>query len=151
MTQTLQPPTTLYETDFYAWTQQQAHLLRQESFRQLDLANLIEEIEDMGKSQQRQLESRLGGLLAHLLKWQCQPGHRSRSWQSTIRIQRLRLQKLLRQNPSLRPQLGEIITDAYEVAIESAWAETGLEFAVFSTTCPYTPEQILDADFFPEA
>ncbi|RIK33423.1 MAG: DUF29 domain-containing protein [Chloroflexi bacterium] len=152
MTQTLQRPVeSLYDSDFYAWTQNQADLLRQGDFRRLDLDNLIEEIEDMGKSQQRQLESRLVVLIAHLLKWQFQPDKRSRSWQATIRIQRIRLHKLLRENPSLRAQLDQVIIEAYEVAVEAAWGETGLDSTVFPTTCPYTAEQILDADFLPEA
>ena len=96
---------TLYETDFYAWTQTQAAALHQANFDQLDITNLIEEIEDMGKSQQRQLESRLIVLLVHLLKWQFQPNQRSPRWEATIRIQRLELADLLADNPSLRPRL----------------------------------------------
>ena len=141
--------TSLYETDFYAWAKTQAAALQQENFEQLDIANLIEEIEDMGKSQQRQLESRLIVLLAHLLKWQHQPGKQSRSWQATIDVQRIQLHKLLKQNPSLRPSLATIITEAYEQARKLAWAETGLDLKAFSPTCPYTAVQILDDAFLP--
>lgn len=82
-------PQTLYDTDFYAWAQAQATALQQAQFDQLDIANLIEEIEDIGKSQRRQLESRLAVLIGQLLKWQFQPNQRSRSWEATIRTQRV--------------------------------------------------------------
>jgi hypothetical protein len=79
-----------HENDFYAWTQEQAHLLRTGQLHQIDLQNIAEEIEDMGRSERRQLESRLEILIMHLLKWQFQPNLRSRSWQLTIKEQRLR-------------------------------------------------------------
>jgi hypothetical protein len=141
----------LYDTDFYAWTQTQADFLRQAQFGQLDIANLIEEIEDMGKSQQRQLESRLSILMAHLLKWQYQPDQRSRSWEGTIRVQRRHLQRLLDQNPSLRPQLAQAIANGYPDAVDVAWAETGLGEKDFPATCPYTAQQLLNETFFPQA
>jgi hypothetical protein len=77
-----------YESDFYAWTQKTAELLKQCQFTELDLDALVEEIEDMGKSERRALESRLSVLLGHLLKWQYQPDGRSYSWQGTIDVQR---------------------------------------------------------------
>lgn len=141
--------TSLYETDFYAWTKTQAAALEQEDFAQLDIANLIEEIEDMGKSQQRQLESRLVILIAHLLKWQRQPGKQSRSWQATIDVQRIQLRKLIKHNPSLHPNLAAVVIEAYEQAHKLAWAETGLDLEVFPVTCPYTVTQILDDAFLP--
>lgn len=141
---------TLYDTDLYAWTQEQASLLRQGQLEQLDIANLVEEIEDMGKSQQRQLESRLVILLAHLLKWQYQPGKRSRSWEATLRVQRIQLRKLLHQNPSLRSQIAVFVADAYEQAVNLAWAETGLDFETFPPLCPFAAQEILDEVFLPE-
>jgi hypothetical protein len=147
----MNPPTaTLYDTDFHAWTLQQADLLRQGEYDQLDTEHLIEEIEDMGKSQQRELSSRLVVLIAHLLKWHFQADKRSRSWQATIRVQRHQLLELLRQNPSLRTRLDRAITEAYEVAVNTAWVETGLDYMTFPPACPYTSQQILDSDFFPE-
>jgi glutamine synthetase adenylyltransferase len=145
-----QTTTTVYETDFYAWTQQQADLLRQGKLSELDIEHLIEEIEDIGKSQQRELGSRLIVLMAHLLKWHFQPQNRSRSWEATIRIQRHELQNLLRQNPSLRTRLNRAVAEAYRVAVDTAWVETGLDYITFPPACPYTVEQILQADFFPE-
>lgn len=142
---------TLYDTDFYAWSQQQAQLLQQQDFAHLDLANLIEEIEDMGKNRQRELNSRLQVLLAHLLKWQFQPDKRSPSWRATIRIQRAEIADLLTDNSSLRPQLPSFIARAYPKAQQAAWGETGLDEAIFPAICPYTQKQIFDDSFFPEA
>jgi hypothetical protein len=88
---TVQSAINLYKTDFYAWTQEQALLLRNQEWGQIDLPNLIEEIESLGKQQHQELRNRLSILLGHLLKWQYQPQYRSRSWLATIRIQRLEL------------------------------------------------------------
>ncbi|CAN5812234.1 DUF29 domain-containing protein [soil metagenome] len=140
---------TLYDIDFYAWTQIQAAALQKADFDQLDIANLIEEIEGMGKSERRQLESRLAILMAHLLKWQFQPGKRSRSWQATIRTRRRHLHKLLDQNLSLRPTVPQVIVEAYIDALDLAWAETGLDEEIFPTYVPYTSAQILDDAFLP--
>ena len=95
----------LYETDFYAWTQEQANLLLHHEWSQLDLSNLIEEIESLGKQQRAELRNRLSVLIGHLLKWEYQPERRSRSWLNTIRIQRIDTLELLEENPSLKPYL----------------------------------------------
>lgn len=141
---------TLYDTDFYAWSRQQADLLERQDFAHLDLTNLIEEIEDMGKNRQRELSSRLQVLLAHLLKWHFQPAKRSPSWRATIRIQRSEIADLLADNPSLRPQLPTFISRAYPKAQQAAWGETGLDEESFPLVCPYTQAQIFDDTFFPE-
>ena len=99
----------LYETDFYAWIQEQAKLLRHQQWSQLDLPNLIEEIESLGKQQRAELRNRLKVLIGHLLKWEYQPERRSRSWLMTIRIQRRDTQELLEENPSLKPYLEEAL------------------------------------------
>lgn len=137
-----------YENDFYAWTQEQAKLLNTKQFHQIDWHHIAEEIEDMGRSEKRQLESRLEVLIMHLLKWQYQPNLRSRNWQLTIKEQRLRLDKLLQKNPSLKPSLTEAIAEVYPLAIISAERETGL--SVFPETCPYCLTDILSFEFIPE-
>jgi len=137
-----------HENDFYAWTQQQANLLKTKQLHQIDWQNIAEEIEDMGRSEKRQLESRLEILIMHLLKWQFQPNLRSRSWQLTIKEQRLRLEKLLQKNPSLQPQLTEVIEDIYPLATLSAERETGL--SSFPETCPYSLPEILSPEFLPD-
>ena len=139
---------TTHETDFYAWTNEQVQLLKTGQLNQIDWQNIAEEIEDMGRSEKRQLDSRLELLIMHLLKWQFQPNLRSRSWQLTIKEQRLRLSKLLQKNPSLQPNLTEAIEDVYPLATLSAERETGL--SLFPEICPYTLSEILSLEFLPE-
>ncbi len=133
-----------YETDFYGWVKQQAALLRDGRFSALDVEHLIEEVESMGKSEKRELLSRLSVLLAHLLKWHIQPGLRSRSWSATIEEQRKMMHLLLEDDPSLKAHLPDLLPDAYEVAVLTAERETGLPESAFPTPCPYTLEQITD-------
>ena len=137
-----------YESDFYGWTKQQANLLKNRKIAEIDWDNLAEEIEDMGRSEKRQLETRLEVLIMHLLKWQFQPNMRSRSWELTIKEQRLRLDKLLKENPSLKSSLVDVRGKIYPLAVISAEKETGLDS--FPETCPYELIDVLAADFLPE-
>ena len=139
----------LYEQDFYGWTQEQSVLLRQGKLTQLDIENLTEEIESLGRQERRELLNRLVVLLHHLLKWQFQPANRSRSWEATIKIQRLDVAKLLEQNPSLRPYVSEAIAEAYLRAIVEVYGETGIAIDNLPAACPYSFEQIGDSAFFP--
>lgn len=139
--------TNLYATDFFAWTQEQAALLKAGKWSEIDMEHLAEEIEDMGKSEKRTLESRLEVLLLHLLKWQYQPAFRGRSWLLTIKEQRIRLLEHLEENPSLKGTLQQSLKKAYRLAVIGAERETGLE--VLPDTCPYPVEKVMDADFFP--
>jgi len=141
----------LYETDFYGWIQNQAGVLRAGSFASLDLDNLIEEIESMGKSHKRALESRIEVLLIHLLKLQFQPERKTSSWEHTVKEQRRRLADHLLENPSLKPKVPEAQAKAYRYAISGASQETGLDESTFPEQCPWTFEQIMDPDFWPEA
>ncbi|HIB1591292.1 TPA: DUF29 domain-containing protein [Salmonella enterica subsp. enterica serovar Muenchen] len=139
-----------YDTDFYGWTQEQADLIRAGRTEDLDLKNLLEEIEAMGRSERRELESRLQVLFMHLLKWQYQSERQGRSWQLTIEEQRLRALKVLSENPSLKSKLSDIIADAYRIAIINAERETNIRRSVFPETCPWTFEQAVDASFWPQ-
>jgi len=141
----------LYDSDFYGWAQTQADVLRAGNFASLDLGNLIEEIEDMGKSRQRELESRLEILLMHLLKWQFQPKRKGKSWEFTIAEQRHRIAKLLRKNPSLNSHSQASLAEAYEDAVRLAGQETNLSQSKFPVQCPWTFDQVMDPDFWPEA
>ncbi|KOR31034.1 hypothetical protein TI04_02980 [Achromatium sp. WMS2] len=140
----------LHDTDFYSWTQQQAALLRSCHMMALDVTNLIDEIEDLGSSQRRALESRLLILLVHLLKWQYQPQLQGKNWSLTIKEQRRAINQLLSRNPGLQPNCTLITLDAYELAIFRAARETGLDEAIFPQTCPWTFDQIMDPEFWPE-
>ncbi len=139
-----------YEEDFYAWTVEQARLLRAGEFSDIDVENIAEEIESMGRSDRRAIESRLTVLLAHLLKWQLQPQMRSTSWSGTIREQRRQIEKLLRDSPSLRPFVPAVLAEAYADAREDAAAETGLPETAFPEACRFTPEEVLSRSFLPE-
>ena len=137
----------LHRQDFRAWTRQQADLIRSGRFAELDVANLIDEIEDMGWSRERELESRLGVLLAHLLKWRYQPDRRGRGWRLTIAEQRRRIARLLKRNPSLKSLLAEVLEDAYGDALLMAARETDLDESAFPPACPFTLEEIMDANW----
>jgi hypothetical protein len=139
-----------YQTDFYAWALHNAKLLRQKHFSELDIEHIAEELESMGKNNKRELTSRFKILLAHLLKWHYQPDYRGRSWRSSIVEQRSEITDLIEDNPSLRPLFEESVTNAYPKAVKFAVKETGLPTNTFPRTCPYSLEQILDEDFYPE-
>lgn len=139
----------LYDADFYAWTQEQAEFLRDGKWSQLDLVNLIEEIESLGKQQRSELRNRLSILIGHLLKWEYQSNHRSRSWLNTIRLQRMDLLELLAENPSLKPYLQEGIQAAYKKGLLLAVGETNLPVKTFPSECLYSLEEILSDGFYP--
>lgn len=148
----MSPVTSLYDADFYAWTQQQAALLREGKVHELDLANLAEEIESLGKRDRRELGSRLEILVMHLLKWCYQPKRRQRghSWQRTIWTQRGRIMRLLDQSPGLQPVLPALLRDDYARTRRQTLKETGLPETMLPRQCPWTIEQVLDEDFWPE-
>lgn len=142
--------TTAYQQDFYAWAKEQSTLIRVGKLSDIDWIHIAEEIEDMGKSEKRVMESRLEVLLMHLLKWQFQQSRRSKNWQLTIKDQRRRLDKLLQENPSLKSVLSESIEDIYPSAVIAAANETGLDDERLPASCPYALIQILDPDFLPD-
>jgi hypothetical protein len=139
----------LYERDFCLWLEQQAALLREGRFAELDLANLIEEIEAMARRDKKAIKSNLVVLLTHLLKHQFQPDHRSTSWRGSIVEHRQRLRDDFEESPSLRPHAAEVFARAYTDARERASAETGLPLRAFPKASPYTLEQTLDPSFLP--
>lgn len=142
---------TSYEADFFAWANEQAALLRAGRLSAADIEHIAEEIEDMGRAEQRELENRLKQLLLHLLKWRFQPERRGSSWQASIRIQRVEITKHIKKNPSLKADIAETMSDAYEIAQIAAAGETGLLETVFPAECPWSYEQIMDAGFWPDA
>jgi hypothetical protein len=139
-----------YDGDFYAWTLQTAQRLRSGCVDQVDLAQVAEEIEDMGKSDRRALEGHLKILMLHLLKWRHQPSHRGISWRLSIANARDEISAILRDSPSLRPRLAELATSRYEGARKQAMLETGLTPSNFPETCPFSVEQLLQEDELPE-
>jgi hypothetical protein len=139
-----------YDNDFYSWTQEQAELLKNGRFSELDIDNLIEEVEAMGRSEKRELESRLTALLLHLLKWKYQEVRRGRNWQLSIDEQRIQFEGNLNENPGLKPQLDEIVKKAYKLAVIKAARETKISKAVFPERCPWTLAQFIDEGFYPD-
>lgn len=129
--------TKLYDRDFFAWTQDQADALRRRSVNEIDWENLLEEVESLGRQQQSELTSHMAVLLAHLLKWRVQPARRSRSWGLTILEQRAQAERLMRDNPSLKPRLDDILADAYKLARLRAARETRLSLANFPEASPF--------------
>lgn len=139
-----------YETDIVAWATEQASLLRNKKFEGLDIDHIAEEIEDVGKSEQRELASRLVILITHLLKWQFQPQQRGRSWEITIRNQRKAIRLHVRQAPSLKVKLNDQdwLDIVWGDAVYEASKETGLD--AFPDICPWSIQDILADDWLPE-
>jgi hypothetical protein len=138
-----------YQTDYYGWTVEQAGLLKAGQWQEIDIEHLAEEVEAMGRSEKRALESRLVVLITHLLKWQYQPIRRGKSWELTIKEQRLRIVKILRDNPSLKREVEACFIDIYPFAIIQAVKETAIDESIFPSVCEWTLEQVLSADFLP--
>jgi hypothetical protein len=138
---------TLYNQDYYQWLIDTAKLLKEKEFTKLDLENLIEEIESLGKSEKRAISSNLIILILHLLKWRYQPEKRSNSWKSSIREHRRRIQELVTDSPSLKNYLPEILADSYLAAKKQAGDETGLSLVAFPEESPFSLTECLDEDF----
>ncbi len=142
-------PSISRDQDFAAWASEQALLLRSGRLAEADIEHIAEEIESMGKTEKRELLSRLTVLLLHLLKWKFRPSRQGASWEVTIRNQRRDIEDHLNDNPSLKALLPATIASAYERAADSAYAETGLPRAVFPAGCPWNFEQLINPEFWP--
>jgi hypothetical protein len=141
----------LYDTDGYTWAMRQAEALRKRSANEIDWDNVAEEIESLGKSFAKELRSRYIVLLTHLLKWLYQPEMRSRSWEASIRTQRREIAKHLDDNPGLQPRRAALFDSAYETARDQASGETDLPLETFPEANPFTLDQAMDPEFWPQA
>ena len=144
------PKTDLYEQDFLAWVEDQAQALRSRQASALDWDNLLEEIETMGRSEKNALRSRLRVLLMHLIKWQWQPEKKSKSWAQTIREQRLAIKYLLKDSPSLKRLVSELLVESWDDAANEALFETGLAISTFPSVCPWDMDTQILANWRPE-
>jgi len=145
-----QAKSTLYETDYQQWIETTLQHLRNENFNQVDLEHLIEEIEAMGKSDQRELQNRLIILLMHLLKWKYQSENQSNSWLATIDEQRRQISFIFEDSPSLEKHyLATVFDKCYQMSRKSASKETKLPIGEFPENCPFTQSEIFDFDFYP--
>jgi len=140
----------LYDQDFYQWALKEADLMRQGRLSEIDVENIAEELESMGKSQKRELISRLAVLIMHLLKCQYQPKLRIGSWIETIGTQRMDIQLLIDDSPSLKHEIDAVMTRAYSLAVVKFENETGISKKSFPSTSPYTFDHVMDDDFLPE-
>ena len=138
-----------YDQDVMAWAAEQARLIRTGQFDQLDIEHIADEIDDVGKSEKRELASRMAVLLAHLLKWQFQPTHRRTSWVRTMREQRKQIFRKLKETPSLSPLLGdpEWVEGAWSDAVTLAISETGPD--AFPEVCPWNLADMLADNWLP--
>lgn len=138
-----------YDRDIVAWSIEQAKLIRAGRFDELDLERIADEIEDVGKSEQRELISRMAVLITHLLKWAYQPGNRSSSWEGSIREQRKRIAKALKQTPSLKNTLenSDWLEDAWSDGLIKAMDETGISDLPESPV--WTSEEMLTEGWLP--
>ncbi|MBE7213104.1 MAG: DUF29 domain-containing protein [Gluconacetobacter diazotrophicus] len=145
------PTRTSYDGDVVAWADEQARLIRAGRFDELDLEHIADEIEDVGRSERRELVSRLSVLLMHLIKWQWQPSYRSRSWELTISDQRRMIARALERMPSLRPTLNDPgwIEDAWSDAVAMATRVTGIDRVMLPPTCPWTMSDVVSGGWKP--
>jgi Domain of unknown function DUF29 len=139
-----------YDKDFYAWALESAELLRQKKFDQIDIEHIAEEIESMGKSNKRSLINHLSVLITHLLKCKFQAERRGTSWENTIERQRIDIQELLEESPSLKHEIELKFSLAYKRARLDASSEMGIKKNVLPEKCPFSLSQCLDNEFFPD-
>lgn len=144
------PLAELYDRDYLLWVEENLRLLKSGEYEKLDWENFLEEVEDMAQRHKDALESNLIILLWHLLKWKYQPEMKTGSWRGSIVEHRRRILKALKKMPSLKNYLFEVFPEAYQDAIASASAETGLARVTFPSECEWEIEQILELDWFPD-
>jgi Domain of unknown function DUF29 len=136
--------------DFNSWITQTTQLLRENRWHEIDVMHLIEEMEDLGKSERRGISSQLTRLLLHLLKWQYQPQRRSDSWLDSITDARTQIELALEDSPSLGNYPATQLEESYQRARRQAAKQTGLEISAFPSTCPYSVAIALSEDWLPE-
>ncbi|UFP97100.1 DUF29 domain-containing protein [Gloeobacter morelensis MG652769] len=139
-----------YDQDFHAWATEQAGLVRSGRLTQLDQENVAEELEGLARRDRREIASRLGVLLMHLLKWVYQPKARSNSWKAMIVEQRQSIFKLVEESPSLNSYPEQVLDKEYALARDRAAAETGLSVETFPRWRPFSIEQVLDSEYLPD-
>jgi hypothetical protein len=138
-----------YDTDLIAWANQTAQLLREQRWQEVDWEHLIEEVEDLGKSERSAIGSQMERIMLHLLKWEYQPQRRSDSWLDSINDGRSQIRRKIEDSPSLKNYPDRIIDKEYERACKEAAKQTGLDIAIFPATCPYPTDRVL-GDWLPE-
>lgn len=136
-----------YDVDLAAWALDQAASLRNKAWSQLDLVNLIDEVEAVARTERSALTSSLTVILLHMLKWDRQATRRTRSWSTSIRVQRIAVLERLEDSPSLSGYLPEAMSRAYRKARVEAAGETGMDERLFPEECPYDFDETMNRDF----
>ena len=139
-----------YSTDMNSWVKQTIHLLREKRWDEIDVAHLIEEVEDLGKSERRGITSQLTRLLLHLLKWHYQPQRRSDSWLDSITDARTQIELAIEDSPSLKSHPATQLSDCYDRARRQASQQTNLDISIFPMTCEYGLERVLTENWLPD-
>lgn len=141
---------TLYDTDFHAWANEQAALLRAGKLAQADVENIAEEIESIARAETRELVSRLEALFAQLLRWHKQPVLRSRHFELLIEQMRLRVEDHLAESPSLLSRMNEVIPRSYRYAVYEVARETDQDLDAFPAECPFSFDEAMHPEFWPD-
>ncbi len=140
-----------YDIDFHLWSQTQAALIREGRIAEIDLENVAEQIESLGRSDRREIRNRLEVLLIHLLKWQIQPEKRKNGWNASIYESRRKISLLVGESPSLKSFSQQVLAEEYGSARHQAALETSLSLKRFPAECPYKIAEVLNSDFLPGA
>lgn len=144
---------TQYHTDFVAWADETAKLLRQRRFEEIDLDALVEEVEGLAKRDRKAMRSQLQRLLIHLLKWHYLPNDLERTrgdWGTTINNARNEIADDMEDSPSLRRYPAEVLNRVYQRARREARDQTQLALSTFPAQCPWSIENILEDGWLPE-
>ena len=147
----IRPVSAGYDEDLYAWSRDQADRLRALRPAQFDWENVAEEIESLGKSDRRSVQSDLKIVLLHLIKWKYQPQKRKSGWRSSINEHRDRIERIIEDSPSLAGVPASSLRAEYRKARKQALEDTKLPASDVPETCPFSVEQVLDADYWPNA
>ncbi len=139
-----------YEQDFYAWLETTANLLKKKQFESIDLENLIEEIEAMGRSEKREIKTRLITIIKHLLRlkyWQSTLDYNARGWRNTVIEQREKLIFVLEDSPSLRQELESFFLEGYQKTVQKIIQKYDLPSSMFPAESPFSLTNIIDSDY----
>ena len=143
-------PNVKYDRDFYAWTNEQAALLRAGELSRADVENIAEELERLGRTEKREFVSRLTALISLLLKARYQPGKRGPSWKDAVASARGQLREHLEDNPSLRLKLPEAVASAFRSARRTAAGPAARDDSAIPNACPWAFERMIDEEFWPD-
>lgn len=139
-----------YASDFSGWLARTVQLLREQRWAEIDVEHLIEEVENVGKSERRGLTSQLTRLLIHLLKWRYQPWRRTDSWLDSITDARTQIQLTIEDNPGFQNYPGEQFALCYRRARQGAAEQTGIDLKTFPEECPFPLASVLQTGWLPE-